>query len=142
MFCFSPFSDFFSAVPNQVRLWNIENNRCTTADSSGPASRVKRRVIALSDTEAKERLEMNREPESPQKYSSDDGDNQSVRIIRTPESQKTKTSLSSPMSLSASEEDKTCERTPETSVNSPLSVLNPPSSVKRRTIRDYFLVTP
>ncbi|CAN6861703.1 unnamed protein product, partial [Brassica oleracea] len=94
-----------------VRLWNIENNLCTTAN----ASRVKRRVTALSNTEAaKERLEINREPESPQKHSSDD----------------------------ASEEDKTCERTPETAVDSPSSVLNPPSAVKRRTIRDYFLVTP
>ncbi|KAJ0252952.1 Transducin/WD40 repeat-like superfamily protein [Hirschfeldia incana] len=121
-----------------VRLWNIENNPCTTAN----ASRVKRRVTAfLSNTEAaKERLEMNREPECPQKHSSDDGDNQSVPIIRTPESQKTKTSSS--MSLSASEEDITCERTPETAVDSPSSVLNLPSSVKRRTIRDYFLVTP
>ncbi|XP_018510106.2 denticleless protein homolog isoform X1 [Brassica rapa] len=127
-----------------VRLWNIENNRCTTANAS--ASRVKRRVTALSNTEAtKERLEMNREPESPQKHSSDDGDdnndNQSMPIIRTPETQRKKTSLSS-LSFSASEEDKTCERTPETAVDSPLSVLNPPSSVKRRTIRDYFLVTP
>ncbi|CAF1715596.1 unnamed protein product [Brassica oleracea] len=90
-----------------VRLWNIANNLCTTAN----ASRVKRRVTALSNTEAaKGRLEINREPESPQKHSSND----------------------------ASEEDKTCERTPETAVDSPY----PPSSVKRRTIRDYFLVTP
>ncbi|KAF8049618.1 hypothetical protein N665_2169s0008 [Sinapis alba] len=115
-----------------VRLWNVENHRCTTANASAPASRAKRRLTALSNTEAKEKIEMNREPESPQKHSSDDGDNQSVPIIRTPESQKTKTSLS------ASEEDKTCE----TAVDSPSSVLNLPSSVKRRTIRDYFLVTP
>lgn len=132
-----------SSVLNQVRLWNIENNLCTAAS----ASRVKRRVTALSNTEAaKERLEINREPESPQKHSSDDGDdnndNQSMPIIRTPETQRKKTSLSSSLSLSASEEDKTCERTPETAVDSPLSVLHPPSSVKRRTIRDYFLVTP
>ncbi|KAG2278811.1 hypothetical protein Bca52824_061366 [Brassica carinata] len=78
-----------------VRLWNIENNLCTTAN----ASRVKRRVTALSNTEAaKERLEINREPESPQKHSSNDGDdnndNQSMPIIRTPETQRKKTSLS------------------------------------------------
>lgn len=37
---------------------------------------------------------------------------------------------------------RTPEKTTEASQNSPSSVLNPPSSVKRRTIRDYFLVTP
>ncbi|ESQ32698.1 hypothetical protein EUTSA_v10004025mg [Eutrema salsugineum] len=126
-----------------VRLWNIENNRCKTSNASASASRVKRRVSALSNTEAKERLEMNKEPESPQKHSSDPDDdyttNQPTPIIRTPETQNKKTSS---LSLSSSEEEKTCERTPETAVNSPSSVLNPPSSVKRRTIRDYFLVTP
>ncbi|CAA7046597.1 unnamed protein product [Microthlaspi erraticum] len=124
-----------------VRLWNIENSRSSNANATASASRVKRRVTALSNTEVKERLEMNNEPESPQKHSSDD---QSMPIIGTPESQKKKTSLSSSSlsSLSSLEEDKVCERTPETAVNSPSSVLNPPSSVKRRTIRDYFLVSP
>ncbi|ANM64882.1 unnamed protein product [Arabidopsis thaliana] len=130
-----------------VRLWNIENNICTNANATASVSRVKRRVTALSNTEAKERLEMNRETESPQKHSSlssdDDYNNdQSMPIIRTPESQKKKTSSSSSLSSLSSEEDIICERTPETTFNSPSSVLNPPSSVKRRTIRDYFLVTP
>ena len=31
------------------------------------------------------------------------------------------------------------EKTPETTSKSPSSVLNPPSSLKRKTIRDYFL---
>ena len=31
------------------------------------------------------------------------------------------------------------EKTPETAMKSPSSVLNPPSSLKRKTIRDYFL---
>ncbi|KAL0737681.1 hypothetical protein Bca4012_013891 [Brassica carinata] len=124
-----------------VRLWNIETSRCSNANLTASASRVKRRVTALSNTEAKERLERNNEPESPQKHSSD---NQSMPNIRTPEAQTKKTSLSSSstLSLSSLEEDKMCEKTPETAVNSPSSVLNPPSSVKRRTIRDYFLVTP
>lgn len=34
------------------------------------------------------------------------------------------------------------EKTPETNSKSPSSVLNPPSSMKRKTIRDYFLVAP
>ncbi|KAJ4900989.1 Transducin/WD40 repeat-like superfamily protein [Raphanus sativus] len=124
-----------------VRLWNIEINRCSNTNATASGSRVKRRVTALSNTEAKERLETNKEPESPQKQSSD---NQSMPNIRTPEAQLKKTSLSSSstLSLSSLEEDKMCENTPETAVNSPSSVLNPPSSVKRRTIRDYFLVTP
>ncbi|CAN8266171.1 unnamed protein product [Cochlearia groenlandica] len=124
-----------------VRLWSIENSRCTNANAPAAASSVKRRVTALSNTEAKERHEMNKEHESPQKQHASDNDGHA--IIRTPESQKKKTSLSSPSSALSllSDEDKTCERTPD-ALNSPSSVLNPPSSVKRRTIRDYFLVTP
>ncbi|CAG7872635.1 unnamed protein product, partial [Brassica rapa] len=124
-----------------VRLWNIETSRCSNANLTASESRVKRRVTSLSNTEAKERLETNKEPESPQKHLSD---NQSMPNIRTPEAQTKKTSLSSSstLSLSSLEEDKVCENTPETAVNSPSSVLNPPSSAKRRTIRDYFLVTP
>ncbi|XP_010502769.1 PREDICTED: denticleless protein homolog [Camelina sativa] len=130
-----------------VRLWNIENNRCSNANSTAFAPRVKRRVTALSNSEAKEILEMNREAESPQKHSllsSSSDDNQSMPIIGTPESKKKKTSPSSSLSSlsSSSEEDIICERSPETTFSSPSSVLNPPSSVKRRTIRDYFLVTP
>lgn len=34
------------------------------------------------------------------------------------------------------------EKTPEANSKSPSSVLNPPSSLKRKTIRDYFLVAP
>ncbi|WZZ74197.1 hypothetical protein YC2023_085567 [Brassica napus] len=122
-----------------VRLWNIETSRCSNPTAS--TSRVKRRVTSLSNTDAVERLDANKEPESPQKHSSD---NHSMPIIRTPEAQTKKISLSSSstLSLSSLEEDKMCENTPETTVNSPSSVLNPPSSVKRRTIRDYFLVTP
>lgn len=34
------------------------------------------------------------------------------------------------------------EKTPEATSKSPSSVLNPPSSMKRKTIRDYFLAVP
>ncbi|XP_010528229.1 PREDICTED: denticleless protein homolog [Tarenaya hassleriana] len=107
-----------------VRLWNIENTRCSKATVS-PSSN-KRRVKELPCTKAKE-------PESPRKNPSDEED-ASMPIIRTPETQR-KTS-------SEEEEEQMCERTPETAFNSPSSVLNPPSSIKRRTIRDYFLITP
>jgi len=33
------------------------------------------------------------------------------------------------------------DKTPEAAVRSPSSVLTPPSSTKKRTIRDYFLVS-
>lgn len=46
-------------------------------------------------------------------------------------------------SLSDSELNETFEKTPEAALKSPLkspsSVLNPPSSLKRKTIRDYFI---
>lgn len=35
--------------------------------------------------------------------------------------------------------DENFEKTPEATLKSPSSVLNPPSSLKRKTIRDYFL---
>ena len=56
-------------------------------------------------------------------------------IITTPEAQKKRTS-------SISDSTQLFQKTPEAASNSPSSVLNPPSSVKRRTIRDYFLVAP
>lgn len=52
--------------------------------------------------------------------------------ISTPKSQKRR--ISSP-----SKANESFEKTPEASFESPSSVLNPPSSLKRKTIRDYFL---
>lgn len=52
--------------------------------------------------------------------------------IGTPEAQKKKV-------FSGSDSKDTFEKTPESTVKSPSSVLNPPSSLKRRTIRDYFV---
>lgn len=50
----------------------------------------------------------------------------------TPEAQKKRF-------LSDSESNETLEKTPEAALRSPSSVLNPPSSLKRKTIRDYFI---
>lgn len=52
--------------------------------------------------------------------------------LRTPEAQEKRLSLDSDL-------DEIFEKTPETAMKSPSSVLNPPSSLKRKTIRDYFL---
>lgn len=43
--------------------------------------------------------------------------------------------------LSPSKVNESFEQTPEALHESPSSVLNPPSSLKRKTIRDYFLAT-
>lgn len=55
-----------------------------------------------------------------------------VPKLSTPEAQKKRCSLDSDL-------NKAFEKTPETASKSPSSVLNPPSSLKRKTIRDYFL---
>lgn len=52
--------------------------------------------------------------------------------LSTPEAQEKKFSLDSDL-------NEAFEKTPETALKSPSSVLNPPSSLKRKTIRDYFL---
>lgn len=74
-------------------------------------------------------------------YSSDEVLNQSsssnpitMPIVGTPDAQKRK--------FSSSDLKESFEKTPEAALKSPSSVLNPPSSVKRRTIRDYFIVSP
>ncbi|KAB2619772.1 denticleless protein-like protein [Pyrus ussuriensis x Pyrus communis] len=59
----------------------------------------------------------------------------SMPKMSTPPSQK-KQSMSDP------DFSKTFEKTPEAASESPSSVLNPPSSLKRKTIRDYFGVPP
>lgn len=54
-------------------------------------------------------------------------------VIGTPEAQRKKLAV-------PSDSTEICEKTPEAPLKSPSSVLNPPSSLKRRTIRDYFTV--
>lgn len=51
--------------------------------------------------------------------------------ISTPQSQKKQ-------SMADSDFIETFEKTPDAALKSPSSVLNPPSSLKRKTIRDYF----
>lgn len=75
-------------------------------------------------------------------YSSDEGLHQinsssptTASLLSTPEAQKKRFS-------SISDSTDTFEKTPEAAMKSPSSVLNPPSSLKRKTIRDYFLAVP
>lgn len=84
-----------------------------------------------------ESMHISRDPGNP--CPSDEGlESNSLNPIKmpkicTPESQKKQSMLDSDMS-------EIFENTPEATLKSPSSVLNPPSSLKRKTIRDYFAV--
>ncbi|KAK9272145.1 hypothetical protein L1049_002516 [Liquidambar formosana] len=122
-----------------VRIWNIQN---TCYSSTRSPSSVRRRVMAIPSMERK-KLFMDKESEKltkdPSTLSLSDEVLQQTNSpnpitmpkISTPESQ---------MKIFSSSLDlkETMEKTPEASLKSPSSVLNPPSSL-RRTIRDYFL---
>ncbi|XP_031286429.1 denticleless protein homolog [Pistacia vera] len=125
-----------------VRLWNIQNKSCLSKRS--PSS-IRRRVMAIPGAECRKLLmtdELAYSMKGPDSsYSSDEAVHQSsssnpitMPIVGTPDAQKRK--------FSSSDLKETFEKTPEANLKSPSSVLNPPSSVKRRTIRDYFIVSP
>ncbi|XP_050221272.1 uncharacterized protein LOC126671539 [Mercurialis annua] len=128
-----------------VRIWNIQSNDCS---SSRSPSSVRRRVMAIPSEECK-RLLTYEEPISLAKTSNDlhtsdefHQHNESPISVRTPavsapamstpETQKRKFA-------SVSDLNEFFDRTPEAAMASPSSVLNPPSSLKRKTIRDYFI---
>ncbi|XVF16355.1 hypothetical protein REPUB_Repub10bG0024400 [Reevesia pubescens] len=129
-----------------VRIWNIQTSYCSSSSSSSPSS-IRRRVMAIPSTESRKLLNENEETmvlrkEPGNLYSSNEALHQInstgptiASLLRTPESQKKKLS-------SISDSNETFEKTPEAAMKSPSSVLNPPSSLKRKTIRDYFLAHP
>ncbi|KAG8384861.1 hypothetical protein BUALT_Bualt04G0162400 [Buddleja alternifolia] len=115
-----------------VRFWNIQSS--CYSNTRSPSS-IRKRVMALPRIEGRKlfmdepictKSDANRTP-------SNVNSQPPIRTpeISTPESQKRKFSLS----FEVKEE---LERTPEAEMKSPSSVLNPPSSLKRKTIRDYF----
>ncbi|XP_026660350.1 denticleless protein homolog isoform X2 [Phoenix dactylifera] len=125
-----------------VRVWNFKKGGCI---SSGSPKAVRKRVIApntegrklamdehLYSTEMADSLCASREvatnPHSPVQTKSLE--------FSTPESGK-KTHF---RSLLGEEEE--MQKSPDAELSSPSSVLNPPPSLKRRTIRDYFIVAP
>ncbi|KAJ4834190.1 hypothetical protein Tsubulata_018880 [Turnera subulata] len=123
-----------------VRIWNIESKFC----SSTRTSSIRRRVMATTSEECRQLL-MNEKQTSqtndPDNLCSQDDDfcqtsspnPITMPTIGTPESHKKKLMFDS-------DPKETYDKTPEAEMKSPSSVLNPPSSLKRRTIRDYFLV--
>ncbi|XWS30391.1 hypothetical protein CRYUN_Cryun24cG0113400 [Craigia yunnanensis] len=134
-----------SADDFTIRIWNIKTSYCSS--STSPSS-IRRRVMAIPTAESSKLLmNENEEPMGPIKqpgssYSSDEALHQinsssptTASLPSTPEAQKKKFS-------SISDSNETFEKTPKAAMKSPSSVLNPPSSLKRKTIRDYFLAVP
>ncbi|KAL5860528.1 hypothetical protein ACOSQ4_001824 [Xanthoceras sorbifolium] len=126
-----------------VRIWNTQSNCCSSTRS--PTSQ-RRRIMAIPSAECRKLLIdeelMGATKGSDNSYISDESLHQTnssnpikMPIVTTPDAQKRKIS-------SISDSTELFEKTPEAALKSPSSVLNPPSSVKRRTIRDYFLVAP
>ncbi|KAK1281076.1 hypothetical protein QJS04_geneDACA002753 [Acorus gramineus] len=126
-----------------VRIWNSHQE--SYLNSRSPSS-LRKRVFASPSMEHK-RLIMNAMATDPAK--SNNGPYQSEKDttehrspaqvkmlgLGTPESAKRRLSDAFP------EEEMELQKTPESELNSPSSVLNPPQSLKRRTIRDYFVPT-
>nr|XP_043608556.1 denticleless protein homolog A [Erigeron canadensis] len=121
-----------------VQLWNINSSCYSTTRSPSSIRRrektlpgIKRRKL-FTDEETNDQVngdEPDSSAEPPLKV--DSPDLISVPEMRTPESLKKQ--------ISKSHIIETCERSPDTSFGSPSSVLNPPPSLKRKTILDYFV---
>ncbi|EYU44784.1 hypothetical protein ABFS82_08G008400 [Erythranthe guttata] len=113
-----------------VRLWNIQSSCYTNTRS--PSS-MRKRVRALPRIERKKLFC----DEDVQTVCHVDSSPPPMKVVEvsTPQSQKKKCSLSFEVT-----EDLDAA-TPEAQMKSPSSVLNPPSSSKRKTIRDYFPVS-
>ncbi|KAK6256422.1 WD40 repeat - like 10 [Theobroma cacao] len=134
-----------SADDFTVRIWNIQTSHCSRSRSP---SCIRRRVMAIPSAECRKLL-MN-ENEDPMPLTKGPGSSHSpdealhqisssspstAPLLSTPKAQKKNIS-------SVSDSNETFEKTPEGAMKSPSSVLNPPSSLKRKTIRDYFLAAP
>ncbi|OAY29502.1 hypothetical protein MANES_15G150000v8 [Manihot esculenta] len=129
-----------------VRIWNVQSSYYS---NSRPPSSIRRRIMAIPTEECK-RLLRNEELTGLAKYpapgylhpeevchetechETDSPISITMPAVSTPEAQEKRYSL-------GSDSKETFERTPEAAMKSPSSVLNPPSSLKRKTIRDYFL---
>ncbi|XP_038905419.1 denticleless protein homolog [Benincasa hispida] len=120
-----------------VRVWNSQNNSCSS--SKRPTSCNRKRIMAMptieqaKDSDNSDSPYFERACTSPSNSKAMDMEHK----LGTPES-KVKRFLSD----AAADLIDNFEKTPEANSKSPSSVLNPPSSMKRKTIRDYFLVAP
>ncbi|CAN1321964.1 Denticleless protein homolog [Linum perenne] len=131
-----------SADDFTVRVWNAQNYY-------GPSTRsptsIRRRIMAIPNQEER-RLNLNlgsseaedgwhsSEKEALGHQISPSSPTCTIRPPATPEAHRMKN-----CEEEVSESREVFETTPESGTKSPSSVLNPPSSLKRKTIRDYFL---
>ncbi|KAL4568323.1 hypothetical protein LXL04_023932 [Taraxacum kok-saghyz] len=120
-----------SADDSVVRLWNI-NSSCYS-NTRSPSSIRKREFTLpkmkrrkLFDEEASESVNV---PELVSLLEP------SMEEIRTPEAFNKQSSILNLNSFV----NETCEKSPDSTIGSPSSVLNPPPSLKRKTILDYFM---
>ncbi|CAH9088894.1 unnamed protein product [Cuscuta epithymum] len=134
-------SDDFTA-----RIWNIQSS--CYSNTRSPSS-IRRRIMAPSGAECRK---LKLFPDEKTDCTRNDLDACHLDVVTcdfnsprgivgvseicTPESQKRKY-----LALDYEIKDN-MEKTPEASTRSPSSVLNLPSSLKKKTIRDYFLTTP
>ncbi|KAI3503475.1 hypothetical protein L1887_31918 [Cichorium endivia] len=114
-----------SADDSVIRLWNI-NNSCYS-NSRSPSS-IRKREFTRPKIKRRKLFE---EEELIESVSVKAPELESIPEIRTPESLKIHTSISYI--------NDTCEKSPDATFGSPSSVLNPPPSLKRKTILDYFM---
>ncbi|PSS30362.1 Denticleless protein [Actinidia chinensis var. chinensis] len=124
-----------------VCFWNIENSGYS--NSKSPSS-IRRRVMAPPTMECRKLLP-DAERVGHEKGSRSSSSNEVLPPINSTNSH-TMPEFGSPKSQkkifsSDLHPNETLEKTPEAALKSPSSVLNPPSSLKRTTIRDYFLAS-
>ncbi|KAA0057260.1 denticleless protein-like protein [Cucumis melo var. makuwa] len=122
-----------------VRVWNSQNNSCSS--SKRPTSCNRKRIMAMPSIEHAKDSDSSDSPFFDRARAAAPSNSKSSmdmeHKLSTPES-KVKRSISD----ATADLIESFEKTPEANSKSPSSVLNPPSSLKRKTIRDYFLVAP
>ncbi|KAK3032077.1 hypothetical protein RJ639_036291 [Escallonia herrerae] len=120
-----------------VRFWNLQ--RKCYSETRSPSS-IRRRIMAPPRMECRN-LFIDEQPTDFERGSCPTNEAwhqlnppspTAMPEIRTPDAHKGKVSSHLDMK-------ETYEESPEAALNSPSSVLSPPSSLKRKTIRDYFL---
>ncbi|KAL3813816.1 hypothetical protein ACJIZ3_015084 [Penstemon smallii] len=114
-----------------VRFWNI---RSSCYSNTRSPSAIRKRIMAVPRN-GKRKLFMDEssctKSETNIKFSNVASSPITMPEVSTPDSQKKKF-------VYCFDAKETVHRTPEAEMESPSSVLNPPSSLKRKTIRDYF----
>ncbi|RZC79692.1 hypothetical protein C5167_042267 [Papaver somniferum] len=125
-----------------VRVWNIQKGY----SSKNSPTCIRKRVMAIPRTDCRKLF---RDEDQTELTKADSNScHQDVLVgdlsspnkkIKMPEITTPESSMKKFSSAFLIKEDIEMEKTPEAALTSPTSVLNPPSSLKRKTIRDYFV---